>query len=114
MKYIVLPTPPYSPDLAPSYFHLFGPLKDTLRGCRFVDDGLRHRLREELRGFSKEFYSTGIQRRMQRWKKYVDNGGFKEKCPQLCKECAHDICKLHYNCAKKRGITFVPPRGASG
>jgi hypothetical protein len=30
-------------------------------------------VREELRRFSKEFYTTGIQRLMQRWKKYVDN-----------------------------------------
>jgi histone-lysine N-methyltransferase SETMAR len=28
----VLPPPPDSPDLAPSDFHLFGPLKDALRG----------------------------------------------------------------------------------
>ena len=114
MKYIVLPNPPYSLDLAPSYFHLFGHLKDTLRGRRFVDDdGLRHRLREELQRFNKEFYSTGIQRLTQRWKKCVDNGGFVEKCPQLCKECAHGIYKFHYNCANKIwGITFVPPCGA--
>ena len=30
--------PPYSPDLAPSDFHLFGPLKDYLRGQRFKTD----------------------------------------------------------------------------
>ena len=29
MKSEVLPHPPYSPDLAPSDFHLFGPLKDA-------------------------------------------------------------------------------------
>jgi histone-lysine N-methyltransferase SETMAR len=34
----VLPHSPYSPDLAPSDFHSFGPLKDTLRGTRFQDD----------------------------------------------------------------------------
>ena len=34
----VLPHPSYSPDLAPSDFHLFGPLKDALRGTRFEDD----------------------------------------------------------------------------
>jgi len=34
----VLPHPPYSPDLALSDFHLFGPLKDTLHGTRFEDD----------------------------------------------------------------------------
>jgi histone-lysine N-methyltransferase SETMAR len=30
--------PPYSPDLAPSDSHLFGPLKEDLRGHRFADD----------------------------------------------------------------------------
>jgi len=79
------------------------------------DDELRNRLREELRRFSKEFYSTGIQRLMQRWKKCVDNGGFVEKCPLLCRECTHDVCKFHYNYEKKkRGIILVQPRGASG
>ncbi len=34
----VLPHPAYSPDLAPSDFHIFGPLKDYLRGQRFEDD----------------------------------------------------------------------------
>jgi hypothetical protein len=34
----VLPHLPYSPDLAPSGFHLFYPLKDALRGRRFADD----------------------------------------------------------------------------
>jgi histone-lysine N-methyltransferase SETMAR len=28
----LLSHPPYSPDLAPSDYHLFGPLKDHLRG----------------------------------------------------------------------------------
>jgi hypothetical protein len=30
--------PPYSPDLAPSDFHLFGPLKHHFSGERFPDD----------------------------------------------------------------------------
>jgi hypothetical protein len=30
--------PPYSPDLAPSDFHLFDPLKHHLSGERFPDD----------------------------------------------------------------------------
>jgi len=34
----VLPKPSYSPDLALSDFHLFGPLKDALHGTRFKDD----------------------------------------------------------------------------
>ena len=30
--------PPYSPDLAPSDFHLFGPFKESLRGRHFSSD----------------------------------------------------------------------------
>jgi hypothetical protein len=43
----------------------FGPLKNALRGCRFVDDDeLKHSVYEKLQGFSKEFYATGIQHLM--------------------------------------------------
>ena len=35
LKWIVLPHPPYSLDLAPSDYHLFGPLKEHLGGKRF-------------------------------------------------------------------------------
>ena len=31
----LLTHPPYSPDLAPSDFHLFGPLKESMRGIHF-------------------------------------------------------------------------------
>jgi histone-lysine N-methyltransferase SETMAR len=81
MGWTVLPHPLYSPDLAPSDFHLFGLLKDSLRGRRFADDDeLKHSVREELRRFSKELYATGIQRLTQRWKKCVHNeGDFVEK-----------------------------------
>ena len=34
----VLAHPPYSPDLAPSDYHLFGPLKEALRGHQFTSD----------------------------------------------------------------------------
>jgi hypothetical protein len=34
----VLPYPTHSPDLAPSDYHLFGPVKDALCGCHFADD----------------------------------------------------------------------------
>jgi histone-lysine N-methyltransferase SETMAR len=38
VKFDILPHPPYSPDLAPPDFHMFGRLKDTLRGRKFRDD----------------------------------------------------------------------------
>ena len=34
----VLPHLPYSPDLAPSYFYLFGPPEEGLQGQHFVDN----------------------------------------------------------------------------
>ena len=34
----VLPHPSYSPDLAPSDFHLFGPLKEAHRGIHIKDE----------------------------------------------------------------------------
>ena len=77
MGWTVLPHPPYSPDLAPYDFHLFGPLKYALRGRRFADiDDLKYSVREELRRFSKELYATGLQHLTQRTKKCVDNGEF--------------------------------------
>ena len=36
LKFEVMVQPPYSPDLAPSDYHLFGPLKEALRGRRFT------------------------------------------------------------------------------
>jgi histone-lysine N-methyltransferase SETMAR len=34
----LLQHPPYSPDLAPSDYHIFGPLKEALRGRGFASD----------------------------------------------------------------------------
>jgi hypothetical protein len=38
LKWNVLPHPAYSPDLAPSDYHLFGPLKENLGGNRFYNN----------------------------------------------------------------------------
>ena len=38
LKFEVMTRPPYSPDLAPSDYHMFGPLKEALRGRRFTSD----------------------------------------------------------------------------
>jgi histone-lysine N-methyltransferase SETMAR len=35
IQWTVLPHPPYSPDLVPSDYHLFSPLKDAVRGKMF-------------------------------------------------------------------------------
>jgi histone-lysine N-methyltransferase SETMAR len=38
LQWELLEHPPYSPDLAPSDFHLFGPQKNHLGGKSFADD----------------------------------------------------------------------------
>jgi len=34
----LLQHPPYSPDLAPSDYHIFGPLKEAMRSRKFTSD----------------------------------------------------------------------------
>jgi len=52
-----LPNPPYSPDLAPSDFHMFGPLKEAIGGKKFrSDEEVRHGVHEWLRGLLKNFF----------------------------------------------------------
>ena len=76
MGWTVLPHPTYSPDLAPHNFHLFVPLKGSLQGHCFADSNeLEHGVCEGLWCVRKEFYVTGIQHLMQRWKKCIDNEG---------------------------------------
>jgi hypothetical protein len=38
LKCVVLKHSPYSPDLAPSDFHLFGPMEEHLQAHKFADD----------------------------------------------------------------------------
>ena len=46
--------PAYSPDLAPSDFHLFGPLKEALSGRRFsCDDEVKAAVHQWLRAQPK-------------------------------------------------------------
>ena len=76
-----LPHPPHSPDLAPSDFHLFGPLKRHLAGQRFEDDDdLIEEVTSWLRSLDEKFLRDGIYSRVQRWKKCLDlHGDYVEK-----------------------------------
>jgi histone-lysine N-methyltransferase SETMAR len=54
MRWTVLCHSPYSPDLVPSDFHVFGPQKYVLLGRPLAeDDELKHNVREKLRCLSK-------------------------------------------------------------
>jgi histone-lysine N-methyltransferase SETMAR len=66
----LLSHPPYSPDLAPLNYHLFGPLKDHLRGHHYeTDEAVQEAVRSCLRGAGTDFYLRGIFKILQRWQK---------------------------------------------
>ena len=77
----VLPHSAYSPDLAPSDFHLFGPLKDYLRGQKFDDDeSVKAAVKAWIRQCSPEFFLDGFRNWRTRWEKCVArDGGYIEK-----------------------------------
>jgi hypothetical protein len=60
--------PPYSPDLTPSDYHLFGPLKDHLRGHHYeTDEAVQEAVRSWLRGAGTDFNRRGIFKVLHRW-----------------------------------------------
>lgn len=68
--------PPYSSDLAPCEYHLFGKLKESLRGTKFQDDdSLVNAAKLWLRRAGPDFYRAGIQALVPRWRKAVERDG---------------------------------------
>ena len=76
----LLQHPPYSPDLAPSDYHIFSPLKEALRGRRFAsDEEVKEAVHTWLREQPKNF-SAGIQKLVERYNKcIVLQGDYVEK-----------------------------------
>jgi len=74
-------TTPYSPDLAPSDFHLNGPLKEFTKGTKFPsEEEIKNTVSDWLKGQSKEFYREGTQKLVHRWQKCVAvQGDYVEK-----------------------------------
>ncbi|KAJ4432976.1 hypothetical protein ANN_15233 [Periplaneta americana] len=64
LGWTTLKPPPSSPDLAPCSYHLFGKLKESLRGTRFEDDDfLVHAAKEWFKHVGPDFYCACIQYR---------------------------------------------------
>lgn len=72
----VLPHPAYSPDLAPSDFHLFRSMEHFLRNKKFEN---RKKLRNEVDHFFRSkpqtFYRNGIRQLPVKWQKVIANHG---------------------------------------
>jgi hypothetical protein len=61
--------------MAPSVFHLFGPLKTHLGGKRFADEEVEAEVRKWLRQQSNDFYAAGLNILVKRWDKCINIGG---------------------------------------
>ena len=81
LKWQLLPHPPYSPDLAPSDFHLVGPLKEPLRGIRFKDEReIKKAVKDSLARFPQDWFEDGNKRLEKRWRKCIEvEGSYVEK-----------------------------------
>jgi hypothetical protein len=76
LKWNILPHPPYSPDLAPSDSHLFGPLNEHLGGKRFCNnDEVIEDVQEWLHWQPKDFVLNAIRKLPGRWRKCIANQG---------------------------------------
>ena len=78
-----VPHPPYSPDLALSDFHLFGPMKDWLRGQHFPSyNAVIWAVKQWATSTGAYFYEHGMQALVHRWHKCIAIGGdyVKKQC----------------------------------
>ncbi|GFU17889.1 histone-lysine N-methyltransferase SETMAR [Trichonephila clavipes] len=67
-KWETLDHPPYSPDMMPCDFHVFGPLKKHLKGkCFNSDDVLKDTVKDWVSSQSQEFWEQGILRLVHQW-----------------------------------------------
>jgi histone-lysine N-methyltransferase SETMAR len=72
----LLPHPPYSPDLAPSDYHLFRSLQSHLTGKSFDDiTALKSFLQNFISSKPETFYKEGIHSLPERWRKVIDMDG---------------------------------------
>jgi hypothetical protein len=76
LKFLTSPTPPYSPDLAPSDYYRFGPLNKPLYGCGFFsDDELNNAVHIWLLSQTKTFFTHGIKRLVNCYTICIEKGG---------------------------------------
>ncbi|XP_014609810.1 PREDICTED: histone-lysine N-methyltransferase SETMAR-like [Polistes canadensis] len=72
----VLPHPPYSPDLAPTNYHLFSSLKNFLNGKTFKsEEQVNQAVENFFQSKPTTFYKEGIDKLPERWEKVIHNNG---------------------------------------
>lgn len=72
----VLMHPPYSPDLAPSDYHLFRSLQNSLVGKKLPDrSATESYLTKFFHDKPQKFYTDGIMKLPEKWQKIIDSNG---------------------------------------
>ena len=72
----VLPHPSYSPDIAPSDYHLFLSLQNSLQGKSFIDlEDVKKHVENFFSSKPAKFYADGIFKLPDRWTKVISNNG---------------------------------------
>lgn len=72
----LLPHPPYSPDIAPSDFHLFRSMQNFLAGKIYKTKmEIKNDIDSYISSKSEKFFSSGIKKLPDRWKTIVENDG---------------------------------------
>ena len=72
----VLPHPPYSPDLAPTDYHLFKHLASFLNNKMYQNQTeVENDFQELIASRDPDFYSRGIDSLLERWSKFINSYG---------------------------------------
>lgn len=76
LQWEVIPHPPYSPDLAPSDYHLFLSMANSFKGRKFNNrTEVQRALDDFFESKSPEFWVDGIKKLKDRWAKTIDSNG---------------------------------------
>ncbi|CAF1682936.1 unnamed protein product [Adineta ricciae] len=74
LGWVTIPHPPYSPDLAPTDYHLFRSLSNHLREKKFNDENdLKMGLLNFFGQKSQDFYERGILSLPESWQQIIDS-----------------------------------------
>ena len=73
---IVVPQPPFAPNLAPADFFLFPKLKPTLKGRRFQTvEEIKENSLQDLRAISQNTFQDAFQNWKKRWERCINSRG---------------------------------------
>lgn len=72
LSWDILPHPPYSPDLAPSDYHLFSSMSHALAEQHFTSyEDVEKWLHDWIASKDEQFFRRGIRELVERWKKCI-------------------------------------------